>query len=86
MTDLSLTRDADSQTQRQLADASAKTKDQFIDVGLQTEGHKRRKLARVPETYLRDGKTVLATQKKEHWFLRKVCPLLTEIHEEENWF
>lgn len=66
VTDLSLTRDADSQTQRQLVDASTKTKDQFIDVGLQTEGHTRRKLARVPETYLRDGKTVLATQKKKN--------------------
>lgn len=61
-------RDANTQTQRQLVDASTQTSGQFEDVGTQTEGHKRRKLDRVQETYQRDGKTVVEIHEDENWF------------------
>lgn len=59
-------RDANTQTQRQLVDASTQTNGQFEDVGTQTEGHKRRKLDRVQETYQRDGKTVVEIHDDEN--------------------
>lgn len=67
-TDLSPTRDANTQTHRQLVNASTQTNGQFEDVGTQTEGYKRRRLDRVQETYQRDGKTVVEIHEEENWF------------------
>lgn len=67
-TDLSPTRDVNTQTHRQLVNASTQTNGQFEDVGTQTEGYKRRRLDRVQETYQRDGKTVVEIHEEENWF------------------
>uniref|UniRef100_K1RKP7 Uncharacterized protein n=1 Tax=Magallana gigas TaxID=29159 RepID=K1RKP7_MAGGI len=61
-----LSRDANTQTQRQLVNASTQTNGQFVDEGTQNEAHKRRKLDRVQETYQRDGKTVVEIHEDEN--------------------
>ncbi|XP_061195218.1 uncharacterized protein LOC133203453 [Saccostrea echinata] len=60
-----LTREASTQTDHQLVDASTLKNKDCGEKGIQTEGDKRRRLDRVQETYQKDGKTVVEVHEEE---------------------
>lgn len=63
-----ISREASTQTYRQLVDASTLTVTDCSEMCTQTEGEKRRRLDRVQETYQKDGRTVVEVHEEENWF------------------